>query len=126
MILLLACLALPTFALAQSLGEVAAQEKARREKAKETGKKPRPTRSFTDADLEPGASGDKTGAPPPSEPAVQSSPSSSEGSREREGEGEEALGAKAQWRERAGAARQSLENARQQVSAAQSDVERIG
>jgi DNA repair exonuclease SbcCD ATPase subunit len=122
-VLVLALLALPTFALAQSLGEVAAQEKARREKAKEAGKKPQRTKTFTDADLQGGASGDKTGAPPPPEPAVQAGPSSAGGPDAAE-EGES--GPKTQWRQRAAQARQGVQTAQQAVSSYTTDVERIG
>ncbi len=122
-ILLLALLALPAGVLAQSLGEVAAQEKARREKAKQTGKKQRPAKTYTDDDLLPGASRDKTEAPPP-EPYIPSTPSSS-GTEGSEGQGEEASGPRAQWRQRAADARQGLSNARQQQEAAQQEVERI-
>ena len=122
-ILLLALLALPAGGLAQSLGEVAAQEKARREKekAKQTGKKPQRVKAFTDEDLQPGASREKAPEPPP-EPFTPSSPSSSstEGS-----EREEDSGPKAEWRQRATQFRQAVETARQRVSSMSEDVERI-
>lgn len=126
-VLLLALLVLPVAAPAQSLGEVAAQEKARREKekAKETGKKPRPAKTYTDDDLVAGASREKTEAPPPEPPYIPSTPTSS-GTEGSEGQsGEEASGPQAQWRQRAADARQSLANARQQQEAAQQEVERI-
>ena len=123
-ILLLTLLALPAGGLAQSLGEVAAQEKARREKekAKQTGKKPRSVKTFTDEDLQSGASREKTTEPPPEEPFTPSSPSSpgTEGS-----EREEDSGPKAEWRQRATQFRQAVETARQRVSSLSEDVERI-
>ncbi|HVQ29306.1 MAG TPA: hypothetical protein VMV21_07005, partial [Vicinamibacteria bacterium] len=88
LVLLLAVVTLPTGLLAQSpsLGEVAAQEKARREKekAKDTSHKGRP-KSFTDDDLAPGAKREASEAPPAPEPYVPSStPSSPEGGEEAE------------------------------------------
>ena len=121
-LLLSALLALPACALAQSLGDVATQEKARRardkEKAKEKGQKPRTAKSFTDDDLLPGATREKTEAPPAAEPYV-SSPS-------RENAEEDADAApKAEWKQRAAAARQIVESARQAVSSIANDAERV-
>ena len=124
LVLVLALLVLPAGLFAQSLGEIAAQEKARREKekAKET-KKTRPTKAFTDDDLLPGAKRDTTEPAPPTAPTSSSSSSSSpEGA---EGQSEEASGPHAQWRQRSAEAREALSNARQSESAAQQEVERI-
>jgi hypothetical protein len=123
LVLLLAVVALPTglFAQSQSLGEVAAQEKARREKekAKDTSHKGRP-KSFTDDDLAPGAKHETSEAPPAPEPYVPSStPSTPE-----DGEGVES-GPKREWQQRAAAARQIVETARQAVSSIANDVERL-
>jgi hypothetical protein len=119
--LLLALLVLPNGLLAQSLGDVAAQEKARREKerARDTSRKGKPTKAFTDDDLHPGA---KSEAPPPVEAYVPSTPS-----REAEVADKEAAdsGQKAEWRARAAAARQVVDTARQAVSSIANDVERI-
>lgn len=123
LVLLLALLTLPASLLAQSLGEVAAQEKARREreKAKETAKKAHPTKAFTDDDLQPGAKRDKTEPPPPLvEPYVSPAPAQPEGA-----EAEVESGPKAEWRQRAAAARQGVETARQAVSSIANDAERL-
>ena len=124
-VLLLAVLAVPASLLAQSLGDVAAQEKARREKekTKQTGRKSPPTKAFTDDDLQPGAKRAPTEAPPPPEPVMSSS--SSSGTEGSEAQGEEASGPRAQWQNRAAEARQAVSNARQSESAVQQDIERI-
>jgi hypothetical protein len=124
LVLLVALLTLPASLPAQSLGEVAAQEKARREKdkAKDATRKGRPAKAFTDDDLQPGAKREPTEAPPPPEPIASSPSSGTEGS---EGQGEEASGPRAQWRQRAAEARAAVSNARQNESAAQQEVERI-
>lgn len=123
--LLVALVILPAALPAQSLGEVAAQEKARREKekAREANRKGHPAKTFTDDDLQPGAKREKTEEPPPPEPVTSSSPSGTEGSRE--AQGEEASGPRAQWKQRAAEAREAVSNARQNESAAQQDIERI-
>jgi hypothetical protein len=119
--LLLVLLVLPTGLVAQSLGDVAAQEKARREKEKasDTSRKAKPAKAFTDDDLHPGT---KTEASPPVEAYVPSTPS-----REAEVADKEAAeaGPKAEWRARAAAARQVVDTARQAVSSIANDVERI-
>jgi hypothetical protein len=120
LVLLLAALTLPTGLLAQSLGEVAAQEKARREKekARDTSRKG-PPKSFTDDDLTPGAKHEASEAPPAPEPYVPT-PSTPEG-----GEAEVESGPKREWQQRAAAARQVVDTARQAVSSIANDVERL-
>ena len=127
LVLLVALLILPAALSAQSLGEVAAQEKARREKekAKEAGRKGRPAKTFTEEDLQPGAKHDPAETPPPSEPITSSSSSGTEGAQGSEGQGEEASGPRAQWKQRAADARMAVSNARQNESAVQQEVERI-
>lgn len=124
--LVLALLTLPAGAIAQSLGDVAAQEKARRErekeKTKEKGQKPRAAKAFTDDDLQPGATRDKTQAPPPPvEPYVPSTPSPEAENAEAEADS----GPKAEWRQRAAAVRQVVESAQQAVASIANDAERI-
>ena len=121
---MLALLALPAGVVAQSLGDLAAQEKARRardtDKAKDKGQKPRAVKSFSDDDLLPGATREKTEAPPPAEPYVSSTPSPGPENAE-----DEDAGRKAEWSQRAAAARQLVESARQAVSSIANDAERI-
>ena len=123
--LILALLALPAGVVAQSLGDVAAQEKARRardkEKAKEKGQKPRTAKSFTDDDLPLGATREHSEAPPPVETYVPSTPSPGP----ENAEGDADAGRKAEWSQRAAAVRQAVESARQAVSSIANDMERV-
>ena len=110
---------LPALVAAQSLGEVAAQERARRAKEKEKGEKR--AKVFTDSDLPSSASGDKPAdagaAPPEAEPSVPPS--------ERPSANEPDQSPEALWRGRAAQARQGLQAAQQAIASAEADVDRI-
>jgi TolA-binding protein len=105
---------------AQSLGQLAAQEKARRER--ERDKKARPAaKVYTENDLQEGGTGSSspsTPTPPPApEPSAPTPPSQSES--EPSSEADTAL------RERIAEAKANLEALRQELSAAEAEVERL-
>jgi chromosome segregation ATPase len=112
---------------AQTLGELAAREKARRE---ERQKKGRPAKVYTERDLEQGGEGTaqpaENPAPPPAPPApARRSESSEEGSESSSEEGEKDQGLEEQWRERQRQALAQVESARQNLGAAEAEVERL-
>ena len=121
LVLLLAVLILPTGLLAQSLGEVAAQEKARREKekAKDTSRRAGPRPSPTTISSPGRSTSDARRLP--SRALRPSTPSRGRG----RGEGSCRIGAEGRVAsQRAAAARQVVETARQAVSSIANDVER--
>jgi DNA repair exonuclease SbcCD ATPase subunit len=133
---LAAALAVPSFA--QSLGELAQKEKARRERERE--KKGGAVKVFTEDDLPKGekapttesstASAGATSPPPATGASIRQE--SSDGLPNAEGEGSRAEGGpevggsdQSAWKARAAAARQSLKGVEQQVAAADAEVERL-
>lgn len=107
---------------AQSLGELAAQEKARREKEKE--KKARPAaKVYTDNDLQDGGTtttSPRSSAAPVSPPSDAPEPSESESSRVAE-----AQAAQAALRTRIAEAKANLEAARDELKGFEDEVERL-
>jgi peptidoglycan hydrolase CwlO-like protein len=122
-LLLCALIALPaTLVRAQSLGQLAAQEKARRER--ERDKKARPAaKVYTENDLLEGGTGSSPPSTPNPPPApVASAPTATPPS---QSESEPSSEADSALRERIAEAKANLEALRQELSAAEAEVERL-